>query len=1123
MKCPKCQAENPETRKFCRECGAKLVLVCPQCHFENLPTDRFCGECGTVLEKAKAAPPIDYSKPKSYTPKFLADKILTTRSSIEGERKLVTVLFADVANFTPITEKLDPEEIHQIMDGCFRVLMDEIHKYEGTINQFTGDGVMALFGAPVAHEDHAQRACYAALAIQNSLADYGEKLKKERGIDFKMRIGLNSGPVVVGSIGDDLRMDYTAIGDTTNLASRMQSTAKPGAILSSGHTYKLVRDYFKFESLGKIQIKGKEESQEAYELIRTSEVKTRIEAAAVSGLTKFVGRRREMEALHEALEKVRSGSGQVVGIVGEAGVGKSRLILEMRKQFPKDEFSYLEGRCLHYGSSMAYLPLLDILRSYFGIKEGEQESLIKKKMNEKISELDQKLKIVLPPFQELLSLKVEDEAYLKLEPKQRKEQTFEVLRDLVIRLSQQRPLILVVEDLHWIDKTSEELLDYLIGSLAHARVLLVLLHRPEYTHQWGSNSYFNRVVLNQLTLKSSAEMMKVILGDGEADTELSDLILQRASGNPFFMEELIHTLLENGSILKKNNKYVLVRNPVELQVPDTIQGIIAARIDRLKEDLKGIMQVASVIGREFAFGILQAISGMGEELAAHLQNLKRLEFIYEKSLFPELEYIFKHALVQEVAYNGLLIRRRKEIHQKIGRVIEGLYTERLEEFYETLAHHYARSDEQEKAYRYLKLSGDKAYSRHANWEAFRYYRQAIEISDRMPQTESIKNEEIEARFRLYRPAMFLGYPEETLQPLQEGADLSRKLGEPRRAAEFESKLAAAYAFRGQSALAARHGERCFEEAEQVADLDLMAETARDLCFAYSLSGAYRKVLALTSRIIPLLEMENKHEVYGRTGSTHARLCIYAGMALGYLGRFEEGIASCEKARLAALRRTDSRTFFIGFFEMTSGMIFNTKGDGKAAVEHLQRALQIFEHTNALTIFGPLTSAHLGYGHTLLGDPETGREYAERGIKLQNDASIATFLSFVHFVLGDCSVTLDDPEKSLLHGEESLRLARLHGAKDFEGLALMLLGRVRALLGSPEFHHSENLLQQAIRVFADEGLRPYTAQANFYAGQAFALHGQSEKAREHLRIADEMFQEMSMSYWLTQSQKALKGL
>jgi tetratricopeptide (TPR) repeat protein len=336
---------------------------------------------------------------------------------------------------------------------------------------------------------------------------------------------------------------------------------------------------------------------------------------------------------------------------------------------------------------------------------------------------------------------------------------------------------------------------------------------------------------------------------------------------------------------------------------------------------------------------------------------------------------------------------------------------------------------------------------------------------------------------------------------------------------LESKLAAAHAFKGQSVLAAHHGERCFEEAERLADLGLMAETARDLCASYSFSGAYRKLLSLTSRIILRLETANKHEVFGRTGSTHGRLQVYAGMALGYLGRFEEGIAACKKTRRATLTHGHSHAFGVGFSEMTTGMIFNLKGEGRAALEHLRRALEIYERTDAMTIFGPMMCAHLGCAYALLGDAQTGREYAERGFKLHGEAGVPTFLSFVHFVLGDCNLRLDDPKKSLFHGEEALRLARLHEARHFEGLALMLLGRVHALVGGPEFLQAEDLLRQAISVFADEGTRPYGALANFYMGQAYAMHAQTEKAREHLRVAGDMFREMDMGYWLAQLKNA----
>jgi len=734
MKCPKCQFENPVGMQFCGKCGAKLEKSCPKCNFSNPSDFIFCGKCGHDLTEPKEAPPVDYDQPQSYTPKFLADKILTIRSSIEGERKLVTVLFADVANYTPISEKLDPEEVHQIMDGCFKILLDEIHRYEGTINQFTGDGVMALFGAPVAHEDHARRACHAALAVQKSIDSYGEGIKKDSGVDFKMRIGLNSGPVIVGSIGDDLRMDYTAIGDTTNLAARMESMASSGTILVSRDTHRLVRDFFEFKSLGKVRVKGKEEPLEAYELIKAGEVETRFGAAVAKGLTKLVGRGREMETMKEAYERARSGSGQVVGMVGEAGVGKSRLLIELRNMLPKEEYTYLEGQCLHYGGSMAYLPLLDILKSYFEIKEEDREYIIKKKVAKKIFHFNEKLNSTVPSFQEILSLKVEDAAYLQLEPGAKKLRTFEAIRDLLVCESEKKPLVVAIEDLHWIDSSSEEFLSYLIDWLAGTHILLILLYRPEYTHTWGSKSYYIKIGVDQLSTKSSAQLVQNILEGGAVVPKLGELILNRAGGNPLFVEELTHSLVENGSIQKKDHQYVLTKEASEIEVPDSIQGIIAARIDRVEENLKRIMQVASVIGREFAYRILQTITGMREELKSSLINLQGLEFIYEKRLFPELEYIFKHALTQKVAYNSLLQKRRKEIHEKIGSAIEDLYPDRLEEYYELLAYHYVRSDNKEKAVEYLDLANQKAAKLSAMEDAKSYFDEAMRFLDTQPDT-----------------------------------------------------------------------------------------------------------------------------------------------------------------------------------------------------------------------------------------------------------------------------------------------------------------------------------------------------------------------------------------------------
>jgi class 3 adenylate cyclase/tetratricopeptide (TPR) repeat protein len=724
MKCPKCQTENLETRKFCRQCGAELLLVCPQCGFENLPTDKFCGECGKDLKKPREAPSIDYSKPKSYTPKFLADKILTTRSSIQGERKLVTVLFADVTNYTSMSEKLDPEEVHQIMDGCFRILMDEIHKYEGTINQFTGDGVMALFGAPIAHEDHAQRACYAALSIQKALIEYGEKVKRESGFEFRMRMGLNSGPVVVGSIGDDLRVDYTAVGDTTNLAARVEQAAKPGEIWMSQETRNIICGYFKEESVGEIPLKGKAHLQRLYRLISDlPEVRTRFAVGLGRRITDLVGRQPEMEALRSAYERVKGSEAQVVDVVGEAGVGKSRLVYEFQRVLAPDE-TILTGICVPYGGNINFIPVIDLVKASFGIAEGMSEEEVGNRIVERAKN---GLAPMIPFYRNLLSLKVDDPRFNVLDPEGRKYGTFEAVKNLILAMSEEKPLMIFLEDVHWMDKISEEFFTYFSHCIHGHKILMISAYRPEGAPPWAQGTHYQRLGLETLGFDASTRLVRNILGGLPLDPPLEKKIVEKAGGNPFFTEEIVRDLLDRGDLVKSGDRYICNRPIHQLEIPSTVQGVLAARMDRLSEDLKQTLQVASVIGRDFAFRLLKCIMELGEELRVRLTNLVGLEILYEKALYPELEYIFKHALIQEVAYESLLKQRRQKIHGRIARTIEELYVDRLPEYYELLAHHYGKSGEAEKAIEYLMLAGEKSNQNKAAQAAYEFFRQALKV------------------------------------------------------------------------------------------------------------------------------------------------------------------------------------------------------------------------------------------------------------------------------------------------------------------------------------------------------------------------------------------------------------
>ena len=772
MKCPNCQSEIREGMKFCEQCGAKLERQCPNCKAKMPLASKFCGQCGHTLKALKPTPSIDYDQPRSYTPKYLAEKILTTRDSIEGERKLVTVLFADVANFTALSEKLDPEEVHGIMDGCFSILMDEIHTYEGTINQFTGDGVMALFGAPVAHEDHAQRACRAALSAQNALDAYAEKVMRQFGAEFKMRMGLHSGPVIVGSIGDDLRMDYTAVGDTTNLAARIQQAATQGQVWVSQETHHMIQNYFHDEFVLETPLKGKAEPQRLYRIVsERTDVRTRFEAGLVRGITELVGRGLEMEALWGAFRKAKQGKGQVVDVVGEAGIGKSRLLYEFQKALGQD-VNFLSGICIQYGRNINFLPVIDLVKGAFGVEDARTEEDLGKRIEEKAT---QDLAPMIPFYRSLLSLRVEDSLFEALQPEGRKLGTFEAVKNLLIALSRQKPLVVFMDDVHWIDKMSEELLAYFSRCILDQPILLLAAYRPEGAPLWAQGTHYQRLGLETLSSTSAMRLVRNVLGGLALERELEEKIVEKTEGNPFFVEEIVRELLERGDLVKTGDQY-LCRHPIDqCEIPSTIQGVLSARMDRLSDDLKRTVQIASVIGRDFAFRLLKSIMALGDELRVHLTNLVGLEILYEKALYPEIEYIFKHALTQEVAYDSLLKQRRREIHGRSAQAIEELYADRLEEHYELLAHHYERSGNAEKAVHYLILSGEKSNRHGAVQAGSEFLNKALEISEKA-QVVLKPEEEVRLHYERGQSHLGVGAMGAAAESFRRAIELSRRYG-----------------------------------------------------------------------------------------------------------------------------------------------------------------------------------------------------------------------------------------------------------------------------------------------------------------------------------------------------------
>jgi class 3 adenylate cyclase len=640
---------------------------------------------------ARASEPIRV--PLAPTPAHLAEKILLSRSALEGERKQVTVLFADLKGSMELLAERDPEEARQLLDPVLERMMDAVHRFEGTVNQVMGDGIMALFGAPIAHEDHAVRACYAALRMQETVSRYGDAMQRAHGVPVQIRVGLNSGGVVVRAIDSSLHMDYTAVGQTTHLAARLEQMAKPGSVLTTGETLRLAEGLIQVKPLGPVSVKGLVDPVEVFELVGAESTRTRMQAFAARGLTRFVGRQAKIEALHQALERAGTSHGQVMAMIGEPGVGKTRLVYEFIRSHHTHDWFVLESSSVSYGKATAYLPVRDLLKAYFQIDDRDDGRKIREKLTGKLLTLDATLGPTLPAFLALLDVPVEDRHWQALDPIQHRQRTLEAIKGLLLRESQVQPLLLVFENLHWIDAETQAILDSLIDSLPTARLLLLVNYRPEYQHGWGNKTYYTQLRLDPLPTASAEELLQALLGDDPSLVPLTRLLIERTEGNPFFLEESVRALVETGVLVGARGAYRPLQPLDSLQVPTTVQAVLAARIDRLPPEEKRLLQTAAVIGTEVPFALLQAIGELSEEeLRRALGHLQAAEFLYETSLFPELEYTFKHALTHEVAYGSLLQERRRTLHAGIVEASERLYADRLTEQVERLAQHAFRGE-----------------------------------------------------------------------------------------------------------------------------------------------------------------------------------------------------------------------------------------------------------------------------------------------------------------------------------------------------------------------------------------------------------------------------------------------
>ena len=1119
MRCTACGSDNPAQARFCHACGAPFALWCVGCGTQLSPTAKFCSECGRAVASGAfvvPSPTRRFGSPSDYTPKYLADQILTSRTALEGERKQVTVLFADLQGSMQLMAERDPEEARRILDPILELMMEAVHWYEGTVNQVMGDGIMALFGAPLAQEDHALRGCYAALRMQEAV----RRDARER-VAVNVRIGLNSGEVVVRTIGSDLRMDYSAIGQTTHIAGRMEQLAAPGTTLMAQATAALVEGYVRVRSLGRREIKGLVNPLELFELLGAEGVRSRLKARG-ERLTKFVGRAEELDRLAATLEPVRGGHGQVVAVVSEAGVGKSRLYAEFLRSPHTRDCLLLETGCVSYRKA-SYLPVVELLRAYFQVAENDAPFKIREKVVGKLASRDAPLDAFVPPCLWMLDVPVDDARWDRLDPEQRRRRAMEAVQRLLLHESRVQPVIIVFEDLHWIDAESQAFLDSLVVSLPAARLLLLVNYRPEYQHDWAGRSYYRLLRIDGLSRETADELTEALLGPDPSLAPLKRLLVARTEGNPFFIEEIVRTLREMNALEGPRGAHRLAGAVGELRVPATVQAVLAARIDRLPDELKRLLQHAAVIGLDVPFTVLREVSDLDSaQLRGALARLQSDEFLYETRLFPDLEYTFRHALTHDVAYGSVVTDRRRTLHARIAEAIERLQAGRLAEVVESLAHHWSRAEVWSKAVGYLRQAGERAVGMSATREAAEWFTQALDALDRMPMDFDTLRLAVDIRLDLRAALYAVGEFEPMVARLREADELAGKLDDPRRIAWISIYMGEHWRQTGEFARAIASIERALGVGETVGDPAVRLAAHQYLGLACYAVGDYRRAATLM-RTVAQLPLDDPGAAQFRptqAGSPAGFRAVSLGWlarCLADLGDFDEGRAHGHEAVRIGERIDHPYSLASACWGL--GYLHVAEGDFGAAELVLQRALKTARDASVMRLL-PQVMRELGLAYARLGRPGEGIPVLEDALRIVEAIGLVVGYSSTLSHLGEAYVIAGRVNEAAAVVDRAYAIAHEHGQQADKAAALRLLGAIAFRRGDRS--DARRHYGASIALAESLGMRPFAARGRLDLGTVLRLDGEPA-ARPTLEEARAAFGELGMSFWRDAAQAELDAL
>jgi class 3 adenylate cyclase/DNA-binding winged helix-turn-helix (wHTH) protein/tetratricopeptide (TPR) repeat protein len=1117
LQCPQCQHVNPARAKFCNACATPLQLHCPSCGTEHPPGARFCSQCATPLA---GSPPVARRAPEplAYTPTYLTEKILASRAALEGERKQITVMFADIKGSLALIEGLDPEEAKQRLDPVLRLMMEAVHRYEGTVNQVLGDGIMALFGAPVAHEDHALRACYAALAMQEALRRYGDEVHRTQGLAVQIRVGLNSGDVVVQAIGNDLSMNYSAVGQTVHLAARMEQLATPGSILLPPATLRQVEGLVQVNAVGSVVVKGLTKPVEVFELVGAAAVRPWLRGAAVAqGLTHFVGRHIEIQALGEALVRTVGEHGQLVAVSGEPGMGKSRLLYEFCHGPLTAGWRLLETGAMSYGQATPYLPIRDLLRAYFEIDDQDDEHTMREKVDKRLT-WDIALQEMRPVVLALLDVAVDTPEWQALDPPQRRWRIIESVKRLLLQRSQVQPLLVVIENLHWIDAGTQAVLDSLIESLPAGRLLLLVSYRPGYQHGWESKTYYTHLRLHSLSSEAAEELLDLLLGEADELQPVKRLLLERSEGNPFFLEESVRSLVETQVLHGERGAYHLAKPLASLQMPATVQAILAARIDRLPPEEKWLLQSAAVIGREMSFPLLQALAEMPEDdLRRGLAHLQKAEFLVETRLFPELAYAFTHALTHDVAYASLLHRQRRALHARIVAAIERLWADRLTTQVEQLAHHAVRGELWEKALGYCRQEGSKATMRSAHREAVECFSQALAALQHLPETPEMVEQAIDLHFDVRNALLPLGDQERVGEHLGMAETLARRLNDRRRLGRTFAYLADYFRVTGEPRRAVESGEHALALATTLGDFTLQVMATHFLGTSCSALGEYRRAVDYFRSNVTLLTGELRRERFGMTGLPAVMSRTWLVSCLADLGEFDEGIARGDEA--VQLAEAAEHPFSLTQAYYAFGTLFLRRGDLAQAITVLERGLALCHGASIVTWF-PTVAAALGYAYTLSDRIPEALPLLQQAVAQDPSTGISAGHARRVAYLSEAYLLAGRRDEAADLATSALNFARTLQARGNEAYALWLHGEIHAQQELLAGAAADTYYQQALALARELGMRPLQAHCHLALGTLSTKRGQLAQARVELSTAVELLHTMGMTFWLPRAQATL---